>query len=105
LLVTLVLAQLTRLEISPARADRCDLGKEAPMNDERVVRILEEMRDLQRQHLVNYQDALRNQQESIRLQQLGLRRVRVVLALATGALVLAVGMLVMIVLRVVARLQ
>jgi hypothetical protein len=74
------------------------------MNDERVVRILEEMRDLQRQHLVSYQEALRNQQESIRLQQTGLRRVRVILALATAALALAVGMLVMIVLRVAARL-
>ena len=39
------------------------------MNDERVLRVLEEMRDLQRQHLANYQDALRNQQESIRLHQ------------------------------------
>ncbi|HEY9015102.1 MAG TPA: hypothetical protein VIM84_08565 [Gemmatimonadales bacterium] len=75
------------------------------MNDDRVVRILEEMRDLQRQNLSRYEEALRNQQESIRLQQAGLRRVRIVLVLATAALFIAVGMLVMLLLRVVARLN
>ena len=74
------------------------------MDDDRVVRILEEMRDLQRQNLSRYEEALRNQQESIRLQQAGLRRVRIVLGLATAALIVAVGMLVMLLLRVVARL-
>jgi hypothetical protein len=39
------------------------------MNDDRVVRLLEEMRDLQRQHVDSYREALRNQAESIRLQQ------------------------------------
>jgi hypothetical protein len=39
------------------------------MNDDRVLRVLEEMRDLQRQSVANYQEALRNQQESIKLQQ------------------------------------
>jgi hypothetical protein len=74
------------------------------MNDERVLHVLEEMRDLQRQHLANYQEALRNQQESIRLQQAGLRRIRWVLGLATIVLVFAIGMLVMLLLRAVARL-
>jgi CHASE3 domain sensor protein len=74
------------------------------MNDDRVLRVLEEIRDLQRQNTSNYQEALRNQQESIRLQQTGLRRVRIVLALATVTLLLAVGMLVMLLLRVAARL-
>ena len=74
------------------------------MNDDRVLRVLEEMRDLQRQHLVHYQEALRNQQESIALQQAGLRRVRVILAFATIAVILAVGMLVLLLLRVVARM-
>jgi hypothetical protein len=73
--------------------------------DERVVRLLEEIRDLQRQHVERYGEALRNQQESIRLQQAGLRRVRVILAFATIALVMAIGMLVLLLLRVVARLQ
>lgn len=78
---------------------------EAAMNDDRVLQVLEEMRDLQRQNMVNYQEALRNQQESIKLQQAGLRRVRVILAIATVALILAVGMLVMLLLRVVARMS
>jgi hypothetical protein len=74
------------------------------MSDERVIRLLEEIRDLQRQHAERYGEALRNQEESIRLQQPGLRRVRVVLAFATIAVVLAVTMLVLLLLRVAARL-
>ena len=75
------------------------------MTDDRIIRLLEEIRDLQRQHGERYSEALQNQQESIRLQQAGLRRVRVILAFATIAVVLAVGMLVLLVLRVAARLQ
>jgi CHASE3 domain sensor protein len=75
------------------------------MDDERILRVLEEIRDLQQQSASNYQVALHNQQESIRLQQTGLRRVRIILALATGALILAVGMLVMLLLRAMARLS
>ena len=74
------------------------------MSDERVIRLLEEIRDLQRQHAERYGEALRNQEESIRLQQAGLRRLRVVLAFATIAVVLAVTMLVILLLRVAARL-
>jgi len=37
------------------------------MNDDRVIRVLEEIRDLQRQHVENYKEAIRNQQESIEL--------------------------------------
>ena len=72
--------------------------------DDRMIRLLEEIRDLQREHAERYGEALRNQEASIRLQQAGLRRVRVVLAFATIALVLAVTMLVLILLRVAARL-
>jgi CHASE3 domain sensor protein len=72
------------------------------MNDDRVIRLLEEIRDLQRQHAERYGEALRNQEESIKLQQAGLRRVRVVLAFATIAVVLAVAMLVLLLLRVAA---
>lgn len=75
------------------------------MTDDRLIRLLEEIRDLQRQHAERYGEALRNQEESIRLQQAGLRRVRVVLAFATIAVILAVSMLVLLLLRVVARLQ
>ena len=75
------------------------------MTDERLVRLLEEIRDLQRQHMERYGEALRNQQESIRLQQAGLRRVRVILGFAAVVLLLAVGTLVLLLLRVVARVS
>ena len=75
------------------------------MNDDRISRLLEEIRDLQRQHAERYGEALRNQEESIKLQQAGLRRVRVILAFATIAVILAVAMLVMLLLRVAARLN
>jgi hypothetical protein len=74
------------------------------MDDDRILRVLEEMRDLQRQSTANYQLALRNQEESIKLQQQGLRRVRVILGMATVALVIVLGMLVMLLLRALARL-
>ena len=74
------------------------------MNDDRILRVLEEMRDLQRQSVTNYQDAVRNQQESIRLQQTALRRVRVITGFATIALILALAVLVLLVLRVLGRL-
>jgi len=74
------------------------------MTDDRVIQLLEEIRDLQRSHVERYSEALRNQEESIRLQQAGLRRVRVVLAFATIAVILAVTMLVMLILRIAARL-
>ena len=73
------------------------------MTEDRIVRVLEEIRDLQRQHMERYGEALRNQQESIRLQQAGLRRVRVILGFAGVVLVLAVGTLILLLLRVVAR--
>ena len=44
------------------------------MDDERIVKLLEEIRDLQRQHVANYKDALANQAESIRLQKRFSRR-------------------------------
>lgn len=69
-----------------------------------VVRLLEEIRDLQRQQGERSAEALRRQQESIELQRAGLRRVRVILGFASAALVLAVGMLILLVVRVLARL-
>jgi CHASE3 domain sensor protein len=73
------------------------------MADERVIRLLEEIRDLQREQGRRSADALRGQQESIRLQQAALRRVRIILAFASAALILAVGMLVLLVFRVLGR--
>jgi hypothetical protein len=72
--------------------------------DDRVVRLLEEIRDLQRDQGRRSAEALRGQQESIALQQAALRRVRVILGFAAAALVLAVAMLIVLVLRVLDRL-
>jgi hypothetical protein len=69
-----------------------------------MIRLLEEIRDLQRQHAERYGEALHNQQESIRLQQAGLRRVRVILGFAAVVLIMAVGVLLLLLMRVVARL-
>lgn len=74
------------------------------MSDERVIRLLEEMRDLQRQHLERYAEALRNQQESLRLQQAGVRRVRGILGFAGVVLALTVGVLMVLLWRVLAHL-
>ena len=75
------------------------------MTDDRLVQLLEEIRDLQQAHALRYEEALRNQQESIRLQQTAIRRVRVILAFAAVVLVLAVGVLLLLLMRVAARLQ
>jgi hypothetical protein len=75
-----------------------------PGGQDRIVRLLEEMRDLQREHGRRQAEALLGQQKSIALQQAALRRVRIILAFAAAALVLAVGLLIVVILRAVARL-
>ena len=62
------------------------------MNDDRIVTLLEEIRDLQRQHVANYKDALRNQEESIKLNREWQRKAsqRQVIALVVIAVVVAV---------------
>ena len=66
--------------------------------DERVVRVLEEIRDLQRQHLDAYREALHNQHASIQLQQewhrMAAPRVRLVL-FAVAVVVVALLILVL----------
>ena len=47
------------------------------MAEEQVIKLLEEIRDLQKLHVENYKDALKNQQESIELQRRAARRQRV----------------------------
>jgi len=42
---------------------------------DKVIQLLEEIRDLQQQHVLNYQDALKNQREAIDLQKRAIRRV------------------------------
>ena len=61
------------------------------MNDDRIVKLLEEIRDLQRQHVENYKDALRNQEESIKMNREWHRKAsqRQVIALIVIAVVVA----------------
>ncbi len=58
------------------------------MADERVIKLLEEIRDLQRLHVENYKDALKNQQESIEINKQAMRRQRIT-SLVLGGLLLA----------------
>ena len=39
------------------------------MDDQRILKVLEEIRDLQRQHVENYKHALENQRESIQFNE------------------------------------
>jgi CHASE3 domain sensor protein len=55
--------------------------------DEQVVKLLEEIRDLQKLHVENYKDALKNQQESIEIQKRAVRRQKITV-LVMGILLL-----------------
>ena len=58
------------------------------MAEEQVIKLLEEIRDLQKLHVENYRDAIKNQQESIDIQKRALRRQKITL-LGIGLLLLA----------------
>jgi CHASE3 domain sensor protein len=45
--------------------------------DEQIIKLLEEIRDLQKLHVENYKDALKNQQEAIELQKKAIRRQKI----------------------------
>ena len=72
------------------------------MADDRVVQLLEEVRDLQRQLLVAYGQALDNQREAIRTQREGVRRARLLLA-GIGVILGIVFVMVLVLLRYVLR--
>lgn len=63
------------------------------MDDERTTLLLQEIRDIQREHLESYRRGLRNQEESIRMQREMQedyrRRMRMVFILIVVVLVLA----------------
>ncbi len=64
------------------------------MADEQVVKLLEEIRDLQKQHMENYKLALANQQQALETQRQAMRRVRLISMLIGGlilVLLLPVG--------------
>ncbi|MBZ5722648.1 MAG: hypothetical protein LAO03_20095 [Acidobacteriia bacterium] len=58
------------------------------MADETVIQLLEEIRDLQKQHIENYKVALANQQLAIETQKQAVRRSRIML-LIVGLVVIA----------------
>jgi hypothetical protein len=51
------------------------------MADEQVIKLLEEIRDLQKLHVENYKDALKNQQESIDIQRRAVRRQKITVSI------------------------
>lgn len=59
------------------------------MPDDQVLRLLQEIRDLQKQHLQHYQDALANQREAIATQKQAVQRSRRLL-LVIGVIVVAI---------------
>jgi len=63
--------------------------------EEQVIKLLEEIRDLQKLHVENYKDALKNQQESIQIQRQAMRRQRISL--------LVIGLVLLIFLGFIAR--
>lgn len=58
------------------------------MAEEQVIKLLQEIRDLQKLHVENYKDALKNQQEAIELQRQAVRRQKITL-LVVGLLLFA----------------
>jgi hypothetical protein len=72
------------------------------MTDDRVVQVLEEVRDLQRQLLAAYGQALENQREAIRTQRETARRARMMLGVV-GVILLFVFVMVVVLLRYVLR--
>ena len=47
------------------------------MADEQLIKLLEEIRDLQKLHIENYKDALKNQQEAIFINKQAFRRQKI----------------------------
>ena len=72
------------------------------MDEERLARVLEEIRDLQRQQVGAYARALSNQQEAMRLQREGLGRARKLLA-GVGVIIVIVLVMVLVLLRYILR--
>jgi hypothetical protein len=56
--------------------------------EEQVIKLLEEIRDLQKSHVENYKDALKNQQEAIDIQKRALRRQKIT-SLVLGVILVA----------------
>lgn len=63
------------------------------MADEQVVTLLEEIRDLQKEHLASYKEAVKNQQEGLDLQKRALRRQKIMMAVYVLFMLALVGFL------------
>ena len=72
------------------------------MDEDRVARLLEEIRDLQRQQVDAYARALSNQEQAVRMQQQGLGRARTLLALV-GVVIVIILVIVLLLLRYILR--
>jgi hypothetical protein len=70
------------------------------MDEDRMVRLLEEIRDLQRQQVEAYGRVLSNQEEALRRQREGMGRARKLLA-GVGLAILLVLVIVVVLLRYV----
>ncbi|MBZ5573604.1 MAG: hypothetical protein LAO09_17190 [Acidobacteriia bacterium] len=57
------------------------------MSDDQIVKLLEEIRDLQKTHLENYKVALSNQQQALETQKHAVKRMRTVLAIVGGIVI------------------
>jgi hypothetical protein len=68
------------------------------MDEDRLARLLEEIRDLQRQQVEAYARALTNQQEALRLQREGMSRARKLLA-GIGVILAIVFIMVLVLLQ------
>ena len=63
------------------------------MAEEQVIKLLEEIRDLQKLHVENYKDALANQQKSIDIQKAAVKRQKITLAIAAVVVAVCLGYL------------
>lgn len=61
------------------------------MAEEQVIKLLEEIGDLQKLHVENYKDALSNQQQSIEIQRHAMRRQRISLLVIGVVFVIFLG--------------
>jgi hypothetical protein len=78
------------------------LQEDGHMDEDRVARLLEEIRDQQRQHFEAYRRALDDQQEAMRLQREGIGRARKLLV-GVGVVIAIVLVMVLILLRYILR--
>jgi hypothetical protein len=72
------------------------------MDGDRLARLLEEIRDLQRQQVEAYGRAQNNQEEALRVQREGMGRARKVLA-GLGLIIVIVLVMVLVLLRYILR--